>query len=103
MKKWIIILILAVITVSLVFFFADRPQGKIAKTERFQDSVEEFRSRTVEDARDGGIDVLLNGQSLKNFSYDIRMDDAMKLLCPERFLRISWDVRYSGIRTVMPG
>ena len=86
MKKWIVILILAIGVVSIVFFFADRPQGKIEKTERFQDSVEEFRNRTVEEAKEGGIDVLLNGQSLRNFSYDIRINDELQLLCPERFL-----------------
>ena len=86
MKKWIIVILLLFMVAGGAFILADHPQGKIEKTERFNDSIEDFRYYAVNRAKVEGIDLLLNGQSLKNFSYDIRMDDHMKLLCPERFL-----------------
>ncbi|MBR6171979.1 MAG: hypothetical protein IKQ49_02260 [Eubacterium sp.] len=86
MKKWILILLLLAVIVGMVFLFSDRPQGKVEKTERFQDSVSTFRDRTVEEIRTDGIDILLSGKSLRNFGYDIRLNDDLKLLCPERFL-----------------
>ena len=86
MKKWIIVILLLFLVAGGAFILADHPQGKIEKTERFNDSIEDFRYYAVNRAKVEGIDLLLNGQSLKNFSYDIRMDDHMKLLCPERFL-----------------
>ncbi len=86
MKKWIILIILLIGVAGGIFLFADRPQGKIEKTERFQDSVSAFRDRTVDEIRTEGIDILLSGKSLRNFGYDIRLNEDLKLLCPERFL-----------------
>ncbi len=86
MKKWVIILVLAGLAVGGWFFLSERPQGKIEKTDRFTESVEGFRAQTVDAIRKDGIEVLLAGKSLRNFSYDIRMDEEMNIFCPERFM-----------------
>ena len=86
MKKWIIALVLLLAVAGGIFLFSDRPQGKIEKTERFQDSVEELRQFAMDRARSEGVGLFLNGHDLRNFGYDIRITEDMHFLCPERFL-----------------
>ncbi len=85
MKKWIILLLLLGIVGTVVFLQTDRPQKRIEKNERYKESVEQFRRDTVERSSEDEIEILLDGVSLKNFGYHIRMSEDLKLLCPERF------------------
>ncbi len=84
MKKWIVMLLLIGVVGIIVFLQADRPQKKIEKNDRYSESVEQFRADTVQRSKENEIELLLNGVSLKNFGYHIRMSDDLKLLCQER-------------------
>ena len=84
MKKWIVLLLLLGTIGIVVFLQMDPPQKRIDKNERYSESVEQFRKDTVLSSKEQEPEILLDGISLKNFGYHIRMADDMKLLCQER-------------------
>lgn len=86
MKKWIIFLLLICVTGTLIFLQTDRPQSKTEKNDHYEESIAQFRKDAVDRSTASEIELFLNGVSLKNFDYHIRMSEEMKLLCQERLL-----------------
>ena len=86
MKKWIVILLLISAAGALFFLFSGQKQLTIEKNDSYEGSVEQFRKDTVKRSEEDEIEILLDGISLKDFGYHIRLSDDLRLLCQERLL-----------------
>lgn len=87
MKKWIILLSLLVIVGGIWFWFSGQTQRKIEKKDNYDSGLEQFRSDIVQSVERQEVDLLLDGLSLRNFGYRIRMTEDLQLLCQERMLQ----------------
>ncbi len=86
MKKWIVILLLVGVAGAFFFLYTGQKQLTIEKNDTYDESVAQFRTDTVKRSGQEEIEILLNGISLENFGYHIRMSDDLRILCQERLL-----------------
>ena len=86
MKRVFIILILAFVGVGLYFYRSDGNEGKIEKSDRLDEVVTDLVVNEMSYLRENGIDIRVEGKSLRTFSYRLLMDDEAGLYASEKFM-----------------
>ena len=86
MRKWLLLLLLISGIAAGFFWMADRPQVKTEKNDGYEENVRQLRTDMIRQSEIREMDIRLNGISLKNFGYQIRIDENLRLLCQERML-----------------
>ena len=87
LKKWILLLALLGVAGGLLFWLSGQTQTRIEKNDNYTDSLEEFKKDTAVRSSEREMEILLNGVSLKNFGYRVRMAENLQVLCQGRMLQ----------------
>ena len=86
MKKIIVLLLLAVIACLTVFHFSEPSPGRIEQGKNYSAAVDTLVRKKMEYIQANGIEILLEGKSLRHFSYKLIVEDNTRLFAPESFL-----------------
>ena len=88
MKKIIVAVFLIFVVALVLIYTSDVKPGKIEKgteidTASAADQLLKSRAKFIQE---NGIDILIDGKSLSNFGYKLKIDDDMKVYASERFM-----------------
>jgi C1A family cysteine protease len=87
MKKAIAMLVVILICMGGVYAYSNQKQGKIIKSEQFQDCVAQFQNNTVQVTQGQTLDLRLEGVSLANFSYGVCLGQNMEIMVSMDFMQ----------------
>ena len=86
MKK-IIAVISLIFAVSLVLIFtSDVKPGKIVRGNGITDAADRLKAEKAAFIQENGIDILIDGKSLSNFGYRLKIDEGLGVYASERFM-----------------
>ena len=87
MKKWIIIFLILIITAVVVIHHVSAPRKiETVRNALYDNSVEELSGSIQGRAEEEGFDILIEGKSINDYDYGVRLGENMSIMCSEDFL-----------------
>ena len=86
MKKVLIILLMCILAVVILFVKSGAKAGKIEKNNSYQEAAADLVRKQTKYMQEYGLEILVNGKSLKSFDYTVHIDDDMNVCVTEDFL-----------------
>ena len=86
MKKVLFAVLMISVAFLILIFSADVKPGKIKKGQGIDEAVKNLVADKAADIHENGIDILIDGKSLRRFGYHIRIDDNLNVYTSERFM-----------------
>ena len=86
MRHLYALLVIASLVAVILFLGFDEKEGKIEKTKSVTDVATELVTRKVGYMKENGIEILVNGKSLRGFGYDIQLEDDLSVRASEDFM-----------------
>lgn len=86
MKKLIAFIILVFAGLSLFLFLSNNKTGEIKKGAGFDAAFENVIQRKIDMIGTSGMDVRIEGKSLKKFGYSLLIEDDFRIMASEKFL-----------------
>lgn len=86
MRHLYALLVIASLVTVILFLGFEEKEGKIEKTNSVTDVATELVTKKVGYMKENGIEILVNGKSLRDFGYEIRLEDNLSVRASEDFM-----------------